>query len=147
MEKNTVFWAIGIIVLAGVLFNLGDFTANVAKSGTPIVKEPFLRVLTPLVQAGGNLLITADNIKSNHVLKVHSPDGSYMGVDFAAFDRGSCEFSSAGHYTCEHSLNIPNSLLPNGRYYLQTKSDGSGESVGNQAFFAVEGSSYQTTGR
>ena len=143
-----IFWMIGIIVVAAVLFNLEDFTANVAKSGTPAGKEPVLRVLNPNIAAGANLIIKVSNIKAltSSRLNIFEEDNRYSGVSFP-IGRGDCEFASAGYYNCETSFNVPHSMLPDGRYYIQVKSDQSGSVIGNKAFFTIENSQYQKTGR
>lgn len=148
MEKNVIFWIIGIIVVAAVFFNLGDFTANVAKSGVPITREPFLRVLTSTVSAGSNLLVNVDNIGSlsSSRLQIFYQDGTYSGVSFP-IPRGDCNFASAGRYNCQTSYKVPHSILPNGQYYVQVKSDSSGDVVGNKGFFTIKNSQYQETGR
>ena len=139
---------IGIIVVAAIFFNVGDLTANIAKSGTAVTKEPFLKVLNPNVNAGSSLLIKADNMKSltSSRIQIFYPNGRYSGVSFP-IGRGDCEFASAGYYNCETSYNIPRSLLPDGRYYLQIKSDQSGDVIGNKASFTISNSQYQESGR
>lgn len=148
MEKSMIFWIIGIIIVAAVLFNLGDFTANVAKSGNPITKEPVLKVLNPNVAVGSDLVIKVNNIRSltSSRLNIFSPNDRYMGVSFP-IGRGDCSFASAGYYDCETTFNIPHSLLPDGRYYVRVKSDSSGGVIGNKAFFTISDSQYKETGR
>lgn len=148
MEKNVVFWIIGIVVATAVLFNVENLTANAAKSGTPILKDPIVRVLNQNVVAGTNVVVKVNNMKSltSSRLNIFGQNGRYSGVSFP-IGRGDCKFASAGYYDCETTYNIPHSILPNGRYYLQVKSDSAGEVVGNKAFFIISGSQYQETGR
>lgn len=148
MEKSMIFWMIGIIVVAAVVFNLGDFTANVAKSGTSIVKEPVVRVLNPNVIAGTNLMIKVNNMKSltSSRLNIFESNEGYSGVSFP-IGKGDCKFASAGYYDCETTFNVPHSILPNGRYYVQVKSDSAGDVIGNKAFFTISGSQYKESGR
>ena len=148
MEKKVVFWIIGIVVVAAVLFNMDSLTSNVAKSGKAVTKEPYLSVLTPTVQAGSDIVVKIRNIKSlsSSRLQIFSSDESYSGTSFP-IPGGDCKSVSAGYYDCESSFNIPGSLLPNGRYYIQVKNDASGSVVGNQALFNIENSEYQETGR
>ncbi len=148
MEKKVIYWIIGIVIVAAVLFNMNTLTSNVAKSGKAATKEPFLSVLTPTVQAGSNLVVKVREIKSlsSSRLQIFYPDKTYSGIGFP-IPRGDCNSVSAGYYDCESSFNIPRSLLPDGRYYLQVKSDASGEVTGNKAFFTIEDSQYKETGR
>ncbi|MBI2105819.1 hypothetical protein HYT56_03205 [Candidatus Woesearchaeota archaeon] len=150
MEKKTIFWILGVVVVAVVIFNLSNFTANVAKSGTPAVKVPVLKVLNSdaAVSAGSDLVVSADNIKSSSSSKlyVYSEYESYTGISFE-FGIGDCKFATAGYYGCEAGFNIPISELPNGKYFIQVKDDASGELIGNKAFFTVSDSKYQETGR
>ncbi len=143
-----VFWMIGIIVVGAVLFNLEDLTANVAKSGTPTAKEPVLRVFNPNVIAGNDLIIKASNMRSltSSRINIFENNGRYSGVSFP-IGRGDCKFASAGYYDCETNFNVPHSILPDGRYYAQVKSDSSGGVMGNKAFFTISNSQYQETGR
>lgn len=148
MEKNMILWGIGIVVIAAFLFNIDGLTANVAKSGTSTVKEPILKVLNPNVEAGSNLIIKVNNIRSltSSRLNIFSTDETYSGVSFP-IGRGDCKFASAGYYDCETTFNIPHSILSNGRYYVQVKSDQSGDVIGNKAFFTISNSQYEETGR
>ncbi|MBI2507614.1 hypothetical protein HYV89_01540 [Candidatus Woesearchaeota archaeon] len=148
MEKNFVFWGIGIVLALALVFNLSSPTANVAKSGAPLTKEPVLKVLNPNIAAGSNLKIKVDNIRSltSSRLNIFYTDETYSGVSFP-IGRGDCKFASGGYYNCETAYNIPHSLLPDGRYYLQVKSDSLGEVTGNKAFFTISNSQYQETGR
>lgn len=148
MERNTIFWGIGIVLALAVIFSITNPTANVTKSGTQNVKEPVLKILNPNINVGSNLIIKVENIKSltSSRLNIFYPNERYSGVSFP-IGRGDCEFASAGYYNCETTFNIPISILPNGRYYLQVKSDQSGEVIGNKAFFTIENSQYQETGR
>ena len=143
-----IFWMIGIVIVGAVLFNLEDLTANVTKSGVPTVKEPVLRVLNPNVEAGNDLIIKISNMRSltSSRLYMYDDNGRYSGVSFPV-GRGDCEFASAGYYDCETSYNIPHSILPNGRYYIQVKSDSSGDVIGNKAFFTISNSQYKESGR
>ena len=143
-----IFWMIGIVLVAAVLFNVENLTANVAKSGTPVAKEPTLRILNPDASAGANIIVKVNNIKSltSSRIQIFDPDGEYSGVSFPV-GRGDCTFASAGYYDCDATFNIPHSILPNGRYYLQVKSDSSAKLVGNKAFFTISDSQYKTTGR
>lgn len=143
-----VFWMIGIVLVTAVLFNVENLTANVAKSGTLVAKEPVLRILNPNVAAGTNLMIKVSNIKSltSSRLNLFNEVGRYSGISFP-IGRGDCEFASAGYYNCETNYNVPHSILPNGRYYTQVKTDSSGNVVGNKAYFIISGSQYKETGR
>ena len=143
-----IFWIIGIIVVAAVLFNLENFTANVAKSGSPITKEPVLKVLNPNVAAGSNLVVKVNNMRSltSSRLNIFNEDNRYSGISFP-IGRGDCNFASAGYYDCETTFNIPHSILPDGRYYVQVKSDSSGGVIGNKAFFTISDSQYKETRR
>jgi len=140
----------GILVVAAVVFSFQSLTANVAKSGTPAVKSPILKVLNAnaAVSAGKDLLIKADNIKSlsSSKLYIYSEDESYSGVSFE-FGTGDCESATAGYYGCEAGFNFPISQLPDGRYFVQVKDDASGGLIGNKVFFTVSDSKYQETGR
>ena len=143
-----VFWMIGIVLVTAVLFNVENLTANVTKSGTLVAKEPVLRILNSNVVAGTNLMIKVSNIKSltSSRLNIFDEGGRYSGISFP-IGRGDCQFASAGYYNCETTYNVPHSILPNGRYYTQVKSDSFGNVVGNKAYFIISGSQYQETGR
>lgn len=145
-NKNKILiWAVVIILAVFVLFNL-DFTGNLARSGISSEKTPLLKVLTPTVQAGSSLLIKADNLRSNQRIQIHYPDGTYSGISFPV-GKGDCEFASAGYYNCKTSYDIPHSILPDGNYYVQVKSDSQGRVIGNKDAFKIINSKYQKTGR
>ncbi len=143
-----IVWMIGIVLVTAIVFNAGNLNANVAKSGIAITKEPVLRVLNPDASAGSNLIVKVNNIKSltSSRIQIFDSSGRYSGVSFP-IGRGDCTFASAGYYDCQTTFNIPHSILPNGKYYLQVKSDASSKFIGNKAFFTIENSQYQETGR
>jgi hypothetical protein len=130
MEKNIIYWVMGIVILAAVFFNLGDFTGNVAKD-----VEPTLIVTNTNVRAGYDLQITAKNIATSQELKVFQESGKYTGKRF--FTRASrCDRMGSGIYTCSLEYTTPTSMAP-GRYYVQAKDKRTGEMEGNQALFNI----------
>ena len=131
MEKNLIFWIVGIVVLAAVLFNLGGFTGNVTKE----VEQPLLTIKNPGVRQGYNLEVNIRNIGTTQEMKIFTEAGDYTGKRF--FTRATrCERQSNGMNECNAQFRIPPSLTP-GRYYVQAKYMRTGELIGNKALFTV----------
>ena len=67
MEKNIIFWIIGIVVLVAVLANLGGLTGNVAKS---VEQQPLLTIKNPNVKQGYLLEVNVRNIGTTQEVKI-----------------------------------------------------------------------------
>ena len=133
MEKNIVFWAIGIIVLAVILFILGGLTStgNVTKD----VEQPLLTIKNPNVQQGYLLEVDIRNIGTTQEMKIFTEAGDYTGKRF--FTRATrCKRQNNGMNECDAQFRVPPSLTP-GRYYVQAKNMRTGELTGNKALFNV----------
>ncbi len=132
MEKNLIFWIIGIVVLAAVLFNLDGFTGNVTKD----VEQPLLTVRSANVQRGYALQVNARNVGgSNQEFKIFTESGQYTGKRF--FSRvTACEVQKNKMRECEVEYKISPSMA-SGRYYVQAKDKRTGELFGNKALFTV----------
>jgi len=140
--KHMLWGAVLIAVLVSLLFSVGDFTGNVVGE-----KEPVLKVLTSVVNAGSSLKLDVKDVKGNQEFLVFDAlSDRYAGFRF--FTRPSqCKRTAPGLYNCDVSAQVPFSTMPNGRYYVQAKDARSGELYGNKASFTLANSKYQTTGR
>ena len=133
MEKNIVFWIIGIVVLAAVLFNLGGLTStgNVTKEAG----SPLLTVKDPNVKQGYLLEVNVRNIGTTQEMKIFTEGGEYTGKRF--FTRATrCKKQEKGMNECDAEFRIPTSLNQ-GRYYVQAKNMRTGGLIGNKALFTV----------
>lgn len=131
MEKNIVFWVIGIVVLVAVLSTMGGFTGNVAKD----VEQPLLTIKNPNVKQGYLLELNIRNIGTTQELKIFKESGGYTGNRF--FVRATkCVKQKNGMSECDAQFRIPPSLGM-GRYYAQAKNMRTGELAGNKALFTV----------
>tara|TARA_Y100000034_G_C6635989_1_gene277851 strand:- start:62 stop:454 length:393 start_codon:yes stop_codon:yes gene_type:complete len=129
MEKNVIFWAIGIILVASVIFSTNDLTGNVT-----ITKDPLITISNPLIKGGSLLNIEARNIETSQELKIYTKDGKYTSKRF--YTRASrCE-RMGKDYLCNLQYRIPPSMTK-GDYYVQAKNKRDGIMVGNKAQFTV----------
>ena len=134
MEKNMIYWAIGITLLVSVIANIGGFTGNAAKN-----IEPSIYVVNPIVSPGYNLDVVAAHTQSlQQEFKIfEAVTNRYTGNRF--FSRLSkCERQKTGDYTCNLDYKIPSSM-PAGNYYIQAISAREVKLVGNKAPFTITG--------
>lgn len=132
MEKNIVFWIIGIVLLVAVLSGLGGFTGNVAKN---IEQQPLLSLKNPNVKQGHLLEVSIRNIGTTQELKIFKESGVYTGNRF--FTRATrCVKQKEGMNECSAQFRIPPSMSM-GRYYIQAKNMRNGELMGNKVLFTV----------
>ena len=143
MENKVLIWAIVLILAVSVIFNLGDPTGYATKT-----LEPSLRVLNSIVKAGSNLNIDARNVQTTQEFYILNENGHYTGQRF--FSRASkcekkCQTINREYqcgYECSLSYRISTSLLPDGKYYVQTKDKRTGTLIGNKAHFTITDSKY-----
>ncbi len=132
MEKNIIFWIVGIVVLVAVLSSLGGFTGNVAKK---VEQQPLLTVKNPNVRMGSVLEVNVRNTGTTQEMKIFKESGEYTGKRF--FTRASrCVKQNSGMNECDAQFRIPSSMSA-GRYYVQAKNMRTGELVGNKALLTV----------
>ena len=135
MEKNKIFWVIGIIVLAAVLFNLGGLasTGNVAKNTK---MDPVVTITNSPVRQGVQMQVSVrDAETTSHEFKVFTRDGEYTGKRFFARASRCGNRKASGTYDCDLEYTISTAMSP-GTYYVQAK-DRKGNMVGNKALFTI----------
>ncbi|MBI2507613.1 hypothetical protein HYV89_01535 [Candidatus Woesearchaeota archaeon] len=135
MEKNIVFWVIGIIVLAAVLFNLGGLssTGNVTKGVSP---EPVVTVINSPVRQGVQMQVSVrDAETTSQEFKIYTRDGGYTGKRFFARSSRCGSRKVSGTYDCDLEYAVSTSMS-SGTYYAQAKNR-RGSMVGNKAMFTV----------
>jgi len=132
MEKNVLFWAIGIIVVAAFLFNVGEFTGSVAKAKI----DPVVTITNSPVMQGFSVLVSVrDGETTSQEFKIYESSGKYTGKRFFARASKCSSRKAAGTYDCDLEYKIP-AAMNAGSYYVQAKNR-RGEMVGNKALFTV----------
>ncbi|MAG45647.1 MAG: hypothetical protein CMH63_02655 [Nanoarchaeota archaeon] len=142
MEKNktVVLTAVTILAIAFIAVNFENITGNY------LDRDPKLTMLTPEIKAGTYLVFNAKNTALTQEYRIHYPNERFTGVRFGS-TRGDCERTIAGNYDCTIRYRVPTSALANGGYYIQAKSDRSGNLIGNKAHFMLTDSKYLESGR
>jgi hypothetical protein len=142
MEKNktVVLAAVAILAIAFIAVNFENITGNY------LDRSPVLTILTPEVKAGTYLVFNAKNTALTQEYRIHYPNERFTGVRFES-TRGDCKRATAGNYDCVVRYRLPISALSNGDYYIQAKSDRSGNLIGNKINFILTDSKYLESGR
>ena len=132
MEKNIIFWIVGIVVLVAVLSNLGGFTGNATNN---VEQQALLTIKNPNVGTGSTLEVNIRNTRTTQEIKIFKESGVYTGKRF--FTRASrCVKQKDEMNECDAQFRIPSSMSA-GRYYVQAKNMRTGELMGNKALFTV----------
>ena len=133
MENKIIIWAIALILMVSVIFNIGNPTGNVVSSPQPIISIPNNQVM-----AGSVVDINIRNMQSTtQEFYILDADKDYTGERF--FSRSSRCDKVGKTYECNLQYRIPISALSDGKYYVQAK-DRKGILVGNTEPFIVSGS-------
>ena len=132
-QRNILIWAIGIVLFISVMSNTGSFTGNVVNK-----KEVSISVLTPVVDKGSLLHVSASYADGDQEFYILNSNGEYIGHRF--FSRSSkCERRSFNNLVCSMQYGIPVSGIDDGKYYVQAKDRRTGILTGNKAPFIITG--------
>jgi hypothetical protein len=132
MEKNLVYWIMGVVVVAAVFFNLGEPTGNVVKvKPTPLVtveNSPVTRGFQAQVH-----IRDAEDVSQQ--FKVYDSSGEYTGNRFfARASRCGERKKRTGTYDCD--LLYKTTPLSPGVYHLKARAR-NGEIIDTNGKFKI----------